>query len=262
MAETLHLRFRQVYEVFRVASHCEITTSDLSPCLTKSFDDYESLWSSLRNIAASGGRRLPEKSSLDAWNRAGQGFERVSLSGKLKFSSQKTGRLFDLSLGPLKIEASCRFTRKFGSDRFLVITIPTLGSDDVPASFQTATKSLIPELTHWLVDGTHHFLGRKWRPFFVKAVDSRKWQKGSRPSNDQPGFRLWLFAEDGDGFLPSPNPILGQVNRIGSTHTRMTVTELIEWFMPSRNNARQSYLKYFARLALGKVENYPHILLF
>ena len=62
-------------------------------------------------------------------------------------------------------------------------------------------------------------------------------------------YRIYLFAEDGIGFRHG--------NKHGDSdprlldRPRMTVREMIEWFLPFQSNLNQPLLKFFARLALG-----------
>lgn len=199
---------------------------------------------------------MPERSSSSAWENAGQAFEGVVLSGRLTFRMQAGGPLFEFKLNPLKVEPSYRFSRKFGNDRFCVISVPGLDSRHLPAYVRTDCIAARDTIITWLVEEEHHFLGRTWRAFFVKPVESaKKALKNNRTDFNEPRHKVYFFAEDGKQF---------QAKSAGSEldprkHVRKTVGEMIEWFMAFKLNQCQSSLKLFARLALGVSNTTPTI---
>lgn len=62
-------------------------------------------------------------------------------------------------------------------------------------------------------------------------------------------YRIYLFAEDGVGFRD--NKRHGEPDPRLLDRPRMTVREMMEWFLPFHSNLYQPSLKFFARLALG-----------
>ena len=199
------------------------------------------------------GTPLLERSSLVAWQKADEKFERVSLSGKLKFSDATSGPVFDLALSPLKMESSYRLARKFGHDRFFVVGIPSIEPNDLPPCLKPNKPTAIAirdAIIKWLVECPHSFLGRTWRAFYVKPESGKKSQKGVKNKADDIRFRVYLFAEDGTGFVREA--IRGELDPRACSHLPMRVKNMVEWFMPSRNNQSQLALKFFSRLALGE----------
>ena len=218
-------------------------------CLRLDFDTYDGLWAALDSVVVANGTHLPEKSHLTAWNRAGTDFEGVSMSGELKFFDQPSGPLFKLRLSPLKMEPTYRLARKFGGDRFLVLAMPGIGPENLPANLKDHHAVVREAIVRWLVDVEHSILGRKWRAFYVKAQTSKKAAKAGRSVTKDSRFRVFLFAEDGPGFGQATRK--DESDRWRISHPRMAVRELIEWFMSLKVNKTEPCLKLFARLALG-----------
>lgn len=167
----------------------------------------------------------------------------------MTFSEQLTGPLFDFKLNPLKLESSYRLSRKFGSDRFCVLSLPGLGSEDMPAYLRSDHAAVRERIINWLVSSEHCFLGRRWRAFFTKTITTKKRMKLSRNLLNDARYRIYFFAEDGAGF--TPNGHTGEKDPRRPSHQRMTVEQLIQWFMPLKLNQHQPSLKLFARLTLG-----------
>ena len=239
--------FRQVYEIIRVASACKVDISNFFTCFESTFASYDDLWSSLSSIAKAHGAQVPERSSLVAWDRASSIFEGVALTGKLKLLDQLKGSCFEFQLNPLKLEPSYRLSRQFGGDRFCVLGMPGLGPEDLPSHLKQNHNSVREVITNWLVETEHKFLGRTWRAFYTKPDGSKR--KGTRNSVKESRFRIYLFAEDGVGFMDGKRP--GEADPRLLDRARTSVGEMMEWFMPFKANQDQPSLKFFARLALG-----------
>lgn len=256
--ESRALPFRQLYEVTRISKFCDLSDTDMSSCLGQSIDDYENTWSSLRSIAKAHSKVMPDKSSTAAYIKAGQTFEGVALTGTLKFREQRGGPVFSFQLEPLKIEASYRLSRRFGSDRFCTIIMPGISSEDLPAYLNSDPTAARKNISKWLINTTHSFLGRSWRAFYVtpyKAV--KKVKKGYQSSFNEPVYRVFLFAEDGYDF--KRNGQTGEIDPRKTDHSPMTVKNLINWFMPATENQNQMSLKFFSRLALGVSKTIPAV---
>ena len=245
--------FRQLYEIIRVASTSKLDISTFMTCFQHTFESYDSLWSSLSSIAKAHGAPIPERSSQAAWERASSKFEGVALTGKLMLLDQPKGPCFDFHLNPLKLEPSYRLSRQFGSDRFCVLGIPGLGPDGLPSYLRPDHVTAREEIIDWLVSVNHKFLGRTWRAFYTKPDASKK--KGVRNSMKDGRYRIYFFAEDGDGFLDEGRR--GEADPRVLDRSRKTVRAMIEWFMPFKTNLNQPSLKFFARLALGLTRNMP-----
>ena len=239
--------FRQLYEIVRVACACKLDIGQFFDCYQTTFPSYDSLWSSLSSITRAHGAQIPERSSLVAWDRASSNFEGVALTGKLSLLDQPRGQVFQVQLHPLKLERSYRLSRQFGSDRFCVLGLPGLGPEDLPSHLKKHHTAAREMISNWLVDTEHKFLGRTWRAFYTKAEGSKR--KGTRNDTNISRYRIYLFAEDGIGFRDGNNH--GESDPRLLDRPRMTVREMMEWFLPFQNNLGQGLLKFFARLALG-----------
>ena len=235
-----------MYEITRVSITCRIDPVHFSACFNYTYESYNALWSALISIVQAREAHIPERSSITAWDRAGGDFEGVALSGKLKFINRNYGPFFSFQLNPLKLEPSYRLSRQFGSDRFCVIGIPGLAPGNLPQYLKGHHALAREAITKWLVDTEHHILGRTWRAFYTKYK-----KKKSENSFEDIQFRVYFFAENGTGFR--------QERRFGETNTRildrpqMSVKDMLEWFMPFKSNEEKPCLKFFARLALGRV---------
>ncbi|RAL12750.1 uncharacterized protein BO97DRAFT_477741 [Aspergillus homomorphus CBS 101889] len=227
----------------------------------KSLDDY---WHWIASHNQRNGKPLPEKPTRKAWEAATGDFktdkhsEVVVLTGDMEWCTESENGVLKLSFHPLKTERTCRFHRRFGSDRFLSLTMPAPARP--PPHLRVASQSttdLQEILALWLTHNVHRCLGREWRPFFVEEVKSK------RKVKSEPRFRVDFFAVDGIDFdhsvsipasLPSPNQ--NSTNR-----TKMSVDDLIEWHMPWKANIGQSNCKLFQRLSLGLSKTYATVVM-
>lgn len=200
---------------------------------------------------------MPERSSTAAWKRAENSYDCVELSGGLKFSERADQPLLNFHLKPLKIESSYRLSRKFGGDRFCILSIPGIQASDLPKHLKGSCETFRDALVKWFVCTEHHFLGRKWRAVYPKA-DSSKRKKTAFKSQKHsvPGHRVFFFAEDGKDFSRST---AGERDPRKAYHQPMTVSEMIEWFMPAKENLDQNCLKLYSRLALAFSNTKPTI---
>ena len=216
-------------------------------CLQERIDDYEILWSRMTDSARLNEKVVPERSNLLAWAKAETKFEGAALSGSLKYNEKASMPLLTFALNPLKLEPSYRLSRKYGGDRFCVVSIPGVDHVNLPTHLKADHGQVRSTLIHWLVDEEHNFLGRKWRPFYVKP-DQRKKIPGSS-KKPKPGYRVFFFAEDGDDFLHRET--YGELDPRRTNHVAMTRESMLDWFMPAKSNADETALKLFARLALA-----------
>lgn len=220
-------------------------------------DEYNSLWASLSTLASKLKITLPERSSIRAWSKAQGDFRGVSLSGELDFVEQAGGAIFDFSLRPFKADASYRLARKFGGDRIFTLSIPGLDADDLPKYLRSSSPIVRKAIIDWIVDSDHYFLGRKWRAFFVRPEPHKKSGRRASINKSQPRFRIFMFAEDSDDFLQKQTE--GEIDPRNSRHTRTSVKDMINWFMPAVHNSDQRVLKFFSRLALSVSNTKPTI---
>ena len=255
---TFNAPFRQRYEVERISRYCKIPQTCFIGSLERSFDGYSSLWSSLSTVAAKLQVTMPERGSLQAWSKAQGDFRNVSISGELQFAEQTGGPLFEFGLRPLKIDASYRLARKFGGDRIFTLSIPGLDADELPRHLKPFSAVIRDAIIRWIVDDDHYFVGRRWRAFYVKPEPHRKSGRAAASKSDQPRYRIFMFAEDGDDFRQ--RHVIGELDPRSSAHTSISVGEMIHWIMPAEHNRDQTVLKFFDRVRLSVSSTVPTVL--
>lgn len=181
--------------------------------------------------------------------------EVVVLSGALDWCAPNEPGILKMSLTPLQSERTCRFHRRFGSDRFLTLTIPapTVPPDHLRSTLQPSV--LRETIASWLTRNDHRCLGRTWRPFFVEEVKNKKKVK------DDPRFRVEFFAVDGVDFDHRSSPAVAPPDQASDEHTPMSVDALLEWHMPSADNSNQNNCKLFQRLSLGLSKTFVSVTL-
>ena len=200
---------------------------------------------------------MPERSSTVAWKRAENSYDCVELSGGLKFSERADQPLLNFNLKPLKTESSYRLSRKFGGDRFCIISIPGIQASDLPKHLKGSCETFRAALVKWFVDTEHHFLGRKWRALYPKSDSAKRKKtasKSQKPSRS--GHRVFFFAEDGKDFSRGTT---GERDPRKAYHQPTTISEMIEWFMSAKENLDQNCLKLYSRLALAVSSTKPTI---
>ena len=223
----------------------------------REWDDYETLWRFLRNHPLLAGKQFPEKCGQDVWSAAAKdfssGFRGVKFSAKLVYSPTNTGPLFVFKLQPMVLEYSHRLGRKLGNDRFFEIEVPNIEGYKVPKFLKRLDGGGRTTIINWLVDVSHKMLGRIWESFFVKdsetkKVKIKKQNKKKSPADEvdsSPTFRVYFFAVDGYGFRMRGS------RATENLHVKITRAELLNTIRPTRKNGYQTFLKLFARTALG-----------
>ena len=244
---TLKTPFKQLYEVFRVSHASKIPIDRFDQCLKGTIEDYDELWTSMRGIVKRHSMSMPEKSSSAAWEDNSQCHLATSYSCILKYRDSDSGPLFEARLNPLRLQRSHRLSRQFSSDRFLIVGIPGPSPGHLPNYLRSRFEVVQRGIVSWLVETGHRFLGRTWRVFYTKAEDSKKKLKGGRSDPNEVKNRIYFFAEDGFEFIEKP--MSGEADP-RAPHAIMSVQEMIEWAIPSKQNQTQPCLKLFARLSL------------
>ncbi|RAO68792.1 uncharacterized protein BHQ10_004804 [Talaromyces amestolkiae] len=248
-SEKVPLRAR--YELERVKQAWDISPKDILVG-DKPYEKHVDFWQWLGNVGGRKNKPLPEKPSIKAWNAAIGRFEgdrhseAVILSGSLDWCEKGEPGIFKLRLNPLKVDRTCRFYRRFGSDRFLSITMPS--PSQPPSHLRLKDHvSLREALTDWLVDNNHHLLNRTWKAFYVDDFKNK-----SKSKTGKPIVRVDFFAVDGSDFTTrlSP-PTLSPINETSESHTRMTVDQLLQWHIPLEDNHSQTDCKLFSRIGLA-----------
>lgn len=201
---------------------------------------------------------MPERCSPRAWEKAVGDFQNVSLSGELKYSNRAGGPLFNFELRPLKLDASYRLARKYGGDRIFTLSLPGLDPDDLPRYLRDSSNIVRDKIVKWIVDQDHYFLGRRWRAFYAK-LEARKSRDRRLPkTTSEPKYRIFMFAEDGDDFRRKE--VRGEIDTRRSFHTSVTVSDMIDWFMPAAQNRDKRCLQLFSRLALAVSSTVPTVI--
>lgn len=240
---------RQLYEVTRVALFGKLPVSTFSRCLSEKIDEYEKLWSSMAAVVKTQNASLPEKCSKRAWENAQKSFNDVHLAGDWKFPDREQNSIFQFSLKPLQVAVSYRLARKFGSDRFCIVGMP--GLERLPPYLRIDPAIMRARIVDLLSHTDVSFLGRRWRAFYLKSDSAKKTRFPSTLSFNDIKYRVYFFARDGDHFEREG---LGSEQDGGNHHrSKMEIDEMLNWFMPFKNNLNQPCLKFFARLALGSI---------
>jgi hypothetical protein len=221
-------------------------------------EDYSALWEYLKSRPALKSKAFPNRTPEDAWAASvgtfHSDFNGVVLSAKLHFRESEEGPLFDLRLQPLKMEISHRLGRRFGNDRFIEISLPSLSGDKLPKSLRESGAAGRKILIEWLVHGLHEFLGVTWKPFYVKNASNKKARMDILATDELDNttrFCVFAFATDGIGFQ-TRKTIPGKGEN-STDHTKMTINAMLNWLIPLERNKEQSFLKLFQRIALGKI---------
>lgn len=140
-----------------------------------------------------------------------------------------------LELEPLKCEQSSRFFRRFGSDRFLEVRIPSL------ESWHTDEPDIQETVAQWLTVDRHAFLNRQWSAFYVRDRPMKSLLgDGSKGREAKVVFydRVLFFAE------ADTNPLAAR-----SSLPVISRTEMLDWLLALKNQDGQSYLKLFHRVS-------------
>ncbi|KAE8152518.1 RNA dependent RNA polymerase-domain-containing protein [Aspergillus avenaceus] len=258
---TVPLRYR--YELERIGRAWGISSARMLVGSNISFKSRDGFWKWIEGHSQREGRPLPEKSSSKAWDAAVGDFkterhsEVVVLTGDLEWCTESERGILKLNLNPLKVERTCRFHRRFGSDRFLSLTLPAPARPPKHLRLPENPSLLRESIALWLTQNVHRCLGRTWKPFFVEEVKSKSKHKASEPK-----FRVDFFAIDGIDFdKDTCAPPLAPAKQPSDGHTPMSLDALINWHMPRDSNVSQSNCKLFQRFSLGLSKTYATVAL-
>lgn len=267
----IQLRYR--YELERIASWWELPVEKVLAGDHISFNSHPEFWKWVerhscrpeKGHSCRAKNLLPEKSSARAWNYAvgqyrdtGRNGDVVTLSGELEWCDKSGSGYLKLNLKPMKLERGCRFYRRFGSDRFLSITIPY--PSKAPKHLTTSPGSLQQSIAKWLATTDHHCLGRVWRTFYLEELTVKAVKGKEKP---EMRMKVHLFAIDGTDFVgTSPRQCeIAPENQTSERHTPMSLLSLINWHMPFGANIQQSDCKLFQRFKLGLSKTMPSVAL-
>ncbi|KAI0964914.1 hypothetical protein F4678DRAFT_364158 [Xylaria arbuscula] len=261
------------WEVMRVALYCGTPMEDLHFQYDPIMRDQDELRTSLRRLRCFQGKAFPEQSKPEAWKAAiSEQFRTadqiVVLTASLDLNSDKVGPLFKLTLQPLKLDLPHRLDRRFGSDRFLELVMPSPHIKEIKALSNRKEHTVIDSIYNWLAESSHFLLGRSWRSFGTKQATAKKIHKEDILKPEIKTImqeRIYLFAEDGNDFLRTEvtqgvSPKLEASN----AHTRMTRESLLDWLLQiqeSKKNQEQSIYKLYSRITLGLSRTHPTVVL-
>ena len=254
------LRYR--YELERVGRAWNVPFDRMLVGNNISFKTYQGFWQWVEGHNQRGGRPLPEKSSRTAWDAATGDFktskhsEVAVLTGDLDWCSEAEPGILKLKLNPLRTDKSCRFHRRFGSDRFMSLNIPAPARPPKYLRFPSHPTLLRESIATWLTQHDHQYMGRTWRPFYVEEVKLKR-----KDRTAEPRFKVEFFAVDGIDFDHGPAPPIAPVRQSSDRHTPMTLESLIEWHMPRDANIKQSDCKLFQRFSLGLSKTFATVAL-
>ncbi|KAI2630836.1 RNA dependent RNA polymerase-domain-containing protein [Hypoxylon sp. NC1633] len=253
------------WEILRVALHCGIHMDDLRIEYDPSWTDQRTLWARLQALPIFQGKSFPEKSRPEVWTAAlndkfSTTGKSVVLTASLTPNTSKSGPPFTLRLNPLKLDLPHRLSRRFGSDRFIELVIPSTGSQDVKNFGEAAVESF----QQWLVNDCHVLLGRIWTSFFIKPSLPKKITNNDTLQPQSKTIyqeRVYLFAEDGNDFHRlKPEEHWSPKGEPVGMHTNMGRGSLIDWLLQVPNNQKQPVLKLFSRIALGLSRTHPTVI--
>lgn len=225
-----HVAFNIWYECARIALSNDLCCASLVPESVSKDISYGTLCDNMQKVSNQG-LKIPEPCSPAAWTAAQEGFKNVSLRAKIHFNTTNNGPLFKLCPEPIQTETSCRFQRKFGGDRFLFLEFPVFNAASMPIHLKDQCENLKRRFLEWL-KVEKSFLGRKWSAFHYSTKSKRSALRKSQAKLQ----RVILFATGGYD-IP-----------------HVTLDELIDWFIPLKNNPANRnlpYCKAYSRLDLG-----------
>ena len=180
-----------------------------------------------------------KQSSPSIWNplsQTGGG----SLAGTISLNPKSGDKqpLFQMRLHPIVFESS-RIERRFGSDRFLKVTLPSLNKH-LPQNIPS--DALNAAFEDWL-QAPKVFLGRTWSVFDTKELKSKSSSKQvHRVNNSHLKHRdVYFFATNGLGITSIP------------------ISIPINWLYPMEENADVSFCKGFSRITLSDRKTQPTV---
>lgn len=204
------------------------------------------------------GKGLPPQSTDAVWAASLENFKSgtkvVVLSVEFTQGGKPSDPFYIAKLDPLHFRLGHRLDRRWGSDRLLEVTIPTLAPCKSLGLEADREREKSKTIIRWLCGQAHYFLGRLWAPFFTRPIkkpikDVREPEK----SGDQYLEQIYFFAIDGNNFTPSiPNlaPPQHEAEML-QERTKMSLSELFEWSISGSQSRDQRVPKLFSRLALS-----------
>ncbi|XPS75497.1 hypothetical protein M3J09_007573 [Ascochyta lentis] len=224
----------------RVAIEWSISLRDLlrEIDIPSVMSDPDTFWLSLQSHPKIEQIKLKEPDRL--WSAAKRGLDGFTFKGQINLSSKRSGSVFNLQLHPIQPDKSCRFQRRFGSDRFLYLNAPKLDFTNIHRFNKVDAQHIQWGWNDWLL-AEHSFLGRTWRVFHIEPMKRAKTRgKKKTVTHD---MRIILFAIKGCGVVEP-----------------CYIGEMLNWFLPFARNHGQSFCKAYARFDLGLSRTIPTLI--
>ncbi|KAI7357055.1 hypothetical protein KC354_g10176 [Hortaea werneckii] len=162
-------------------------------------------------------------------------FEKRTLCGKLRWSSENDGPMFRFDL-ETREESSTALQRRFGNHRILVVDLPNL--NDLP-KYITGQRQEVMSRLQQLFEKDQFFLGRKWVQYLIQ--DKKRKKKAGGSQDEIGNFQAYFFAVSGPGLED------------------ISIAEVLNWAVPFRENGRQLACKAYARLDLSASNTTPTV---
>ncbi|KAK5088623.1 hypothetical protein LTR05_002843 [Lithohypha guttulata] len=258
------LPYWYTFELYRVSLHIGWEVGALyhkaGVACTSETLSYSSFWKEVVKICRADNKPAPPQSNVRASTFEANSYidnetsRSVSLSARLDFIQTPENQLLDLKLNAMTIDRSCRFHRKFGADRFIVLDIPCFAPDYPPNTPEKLKSCMQPQDIHdrifaWLGKDDLYLAGRIWRAFYVETKDAPK----KRRKEEGTRLKLHLFAINGFDFA-TPRSAASDPR-----HRAISLLQLVQWHIPLRPNLSSTDLKLFARMHLGLSKTTPTI---
>jgi len=207
-------------------------------------------------------RETPIKSDLPEWMTSGNEYynKKLNVAASLKLTLRWTGKLrggrFEYHLNPIQLDKSCRLQRRFGADRFLVISARVPGSyTSIQQNQYSKDRSMKDYMCTWLTASEHVIAGRYWKVYFGEQGSNIKLE--GRDGRIQE-FKLYLFAETGFDMIPRS---VWSALPLEPTQHEIMLEELIQWHIPLQPNLASTDLKLFSRWSIVISKTTPTIAL-
>ncbi|KAF6823418.1 RNA-dependent RNA polymerase [Colletotrichum plurivorum] len=258
--------FAIAWEVTRIALHCGVDLGEIEMSYQPDWYNYPNLRKSLFEHPLLAQKSFPERPNADAWTAALSGFksprgQSVVFTASLEQSKNiKSGPIFTLAMQPVALDQGCRLHRKFGSDRFFEILMPSPNCWEEPIKAPEKRE----QVTRWLSTRLHYLAGRRWRAFYARDAGHKTPPKTVALGPDpKPIFRerVSLFAEQGNNFLASTANPKATLDSSGDVRVKLEVRHMLDWLLQLDDNEDQPFLKLFARIQLGLSKTTPVVVL-
>ena len=165
----------------------------------------------------------------------------ITQSGSLNWnlSERQDGCPLTFQQPQLRLELSCRFHRKFGSDRFMIVHLPHFLTLSRSRFQGLDVEGIRNAVASWLAQETHRFLGRKWKAFYMELSKSSKGKEKIAPRH-----KVYFFAESGQGISE-----------------KVSLRQFLQWHMSIVDNINSTDCKIFQRFLLGLSKTTPTVIL-